>query len=1645
MNRRKDDVPEMSAEQQRNGAGARRAETESSVASDAEVVRFRRMQDVGSTRTRADGSPVEAWQFVWVQEKITALVETCTRIRQVLHQSTSVQRLSEPEKRVTAAQLVERCLQVRSVSDRPNAGVRRALAPFQVDAVRWMVEMAMQGLHVLLNDQVGMGQAAAVVAYLSVLDRWQEEAMATKCSEATQPWKGPHLLILPDDDVHEWAYHVREWDPNRRIQVYDGSTSQRKRLQREWKKRKMTSFLVDGDEDDEANQEIYCCICPLRCFLAEKEAFATGMSWRSLVVHAEGEASFEDVACVESLQQIHAPHKVLCRTEPMESWASSRLRTAWSSFLLDRLIDEASKASMVPAAELVELDETSVEPFLKACGKARAVNSSPFWKAQRDHVHAMLVALTALSLRRVRSDVEAQLGKVEEHSVSCTLSTSQTTQYQNAVSGFAASVKDREERLEAWLHLFLQLRSICNCVDVLHDLEKLGHADATMLESCSGKLSALQSLLQRIVTKESKRVAIYCQQEAMLLVLEAWLSLLNYSYVRVTGPRTTQLRALRHFSLRLAVSVILVPTRVSDSHRTHAMPVYGCESVVVLDSDWNALCDAKLRASWAKMAVSQELAVYRFHCESTIEESFLRVGSCLSERLFMEMTPYDVLAVSRDNDLRSVPPLGKPTWWTSQISGSFSALVSETSVEVEQRQRYTAHDLEVALDVKEAELDAEEHLLLANTDELTPVEWYAVHYVHRTTDRKRQEQESPTRASTTTGDISSAEWQHESTLEDLHVFDEVALAESKQRWQEAETQELFYMDDLVASHRALANDSKSADARATILLDKLRGSGMEVVYSVWRPPEPPRAPEFMRCDPGMDEDHQPLYNIAYRFPAPPPPPPAPKLKADGMATSQDVIKPIKLKKPRQGANNATSSGSAASTASMKSSTTAGVKRKHDQTQGQSKQSTTPALDLDGVPLPDVAEFESDDFWGDTNLDALDSGSWDDASVLSGILGPSLESSSSGPSQGGNTTSNATATGSSSTHASKSSTKKLKSGSGSGRSRKSSVSDNSKDGWTANDDLILKSLVDLYGPTNWVLIAQVVNAVTAISRFLYRKRSARQCADRYHRLATIGSSSSSSHKDSTKAASNSTKSNKNNASTVVWTAEQVTKRVSLPPEEHILEFREPLQSFPGLPPPPIGSGLTLVDLHAQEKQQAGDKQGSSTSSTSGSQAASHPDSTRSIRNSFGAIIQCMKHKTAPPPIPIPGASSSSSLASAAEPKASSGSNGVPSTPVNGVETTTVCTPHKSHADAVALLPSHALTPDEVIRRSKEAAAAAVQAAAAVASVGRDVSPLSVTGDVILGHAFGSSMATPRTPSPIALGGTKASPGAGTSVNANPRVHAVASSLTSPTVNTSGIPASCPGAGPAPLQATSTPGGARQTAHAPPIAWGAAGENRVLNPTLARSTSGSSPASNAMAMGMGSISMDMARGNHAASLASPMPAVSTSALLSMLDRMPEIKNKIQAILNRTDCSEAQKVALIARLLSSSNAMNATSVVHAAAAASVTTTPTAMTAGAASQGLVGVSSAAALTGGGPGGAQSSMASAHVPVVGPVVASSSVSSAAAMSAASVVTSTSGVDVQNVASSAGSASRGVGTPSSARVDSSSAPENTDVGSSNDS
>ncbi|CAI5703789.1 unnamed protein product [Peronospora effusa] len=1544
---------------------------------------------------------------------VTYIVSAGKRARSAM---TTLSTKDADAERSTAWSLREAAFQgllARCTALQAEGGPTICLATFQVLALRWMFDLYSSGLNMFLNDQLGMGKAATIVAFLSLIEilssQKQQQEGGALCASIVEracgeQLEGPHLIVVSEEELHKWRHYLRVWHPDRRIQLYDGigkTSHYKEQLQQEWNVKIRAQahkgeddFLVappnnnddEGLDDDERAEPLYCVLCPVGAFAEDRQAFVAFTYWQMVVVEKEHGGHFDDSTCVSALQQLRQQQRrVLCNGQSIENWKNTALRLQYAEFVVREAFapdgsnahESCHRAETWPVQELL-VERSSVAEVMQIYGKSSSVRAA-LWKAssqQEDlpkYMNALLLTLSCLSLRRVRSEVETELRKIEEISLSCQPSLSQSTQYRNALSGFAATLdpaSGREERLSVWLQLLLRLRQICNCVDLVNDMDKLGHADLRLLTSCSAKLEALEPLLRRLVFQEGKKVVIYCQFHGMFPVLELFLSLLDISYVRITGSIAMQRRALCHFADRIVVRVALASTRLSTSDGGQAVSVFGSDAIVVVDSDWNATCDAKLRASWAKMAVcgTDTLAVYRLHCENTVEASLLRVGASLTEKVFGEITPQELLAVPSDMTLS----IKKPSWWfptvTSSggngltVTGPMMKLASLTR-QVEQNEKYcgSPSELEAPLVVYNVDLDAEEHLLLANTDELTPVEWYAVNFVHDIIDKKQQQgsevktSESEFENVEDEGIASSGE-KDAFFYSEQRSFEKLAALEVNRHWQEGDAaSQLFFKVEF------LHNGVVCGSALESIFM-QMRTQGMETHFEVYKPPLLRLIDDAKSQDgafplrTGVSIDTQMEFRISYRVPVPPPPvSETAKFKLEhAVGQHGDQSKFIKSSK-KQRASAAVMAAARSGLVPISnrnsmnfSANSADAKRKleaqlSDIKLGPQKEQR---VDLEGIPVPDVSEFADDDFWGDTNLVALDSAEWDDPALLGGILGVGVSGTGTGASY--TATSSCTtfngagasiASGASSVTGSaigphadprqfttpfQKSSKKSKTGTG--RVRKTSLSsfDSGRDVWSMHDDVVLKKLFELYGP-NWTLIAQVLYSTTAVSRFVGKKRSPRQCYDRYSKIIsgniTSGASAAFTTKDGKSVSSLNTHRVANVAAAQL-TPVVLDTRIGLAHGELLLNF-SPRHSFPGLPPPSIVSAPSLVEAHRQKQITTNAAAGK----TLINKEAGGLDDLKSIKTSFDAIIQCMKHKTSPPPIPIPvGASStiSGSTATPATPSsidlgakasltaASFPSSQVPtlasalSTPTKasakGIEKASlppaaiakalpvvVPPPHKSYTDMVSLLPGAILGPDEVIKRSKRAALVAVQAAATVASIGREGSPLSASGDVMLG----------------------AGSGFGVSVSSSMPRRSHAASLTSETSAVSVMSISTTPSSRAVAAAAVSAGARSQTTTATKETWGGIAQDVSANGLNV------------------SAAVDPESGSGSQRNA-PIP-VTTSTLLHVLDRMPEIKNKIQSILNRSDCSESQKVAMIARLLSNTNAINNTNALGATASMS------------------------------------------------------------------------------------------------------------------
>lgn len=348
------------------------------------------------------------------------------------------------------------------------------------------------------------------------------------------------------------------------------------------------------------------------------------------------------------------------------------------------------------------------------------------------------ILIQKLSIRRLRTAMENQFFKIDEQPIPSTLTSAQCTMYRDYLSNPVLLDSVGNGGLSTWLQLVLKLRGFCNGVEILGCDDKLGLADIKAVERYSAKCAVLGKLLKKLV-HENKRIVVYAQMGDVLELIEYYVGLLGLNSVRVTGTLLEQQNALVHFAMKPNVQVAIMSTRCAaiytdldgnlNSNTMHAATAFGANAVIVFDSDWDPLVDAKLRVAWQHLTLLGDLPVYRMHCEGTIETTLLRSGSCITEKLFKEVSAKSFIRGNATGHMTlfSVEniPHERPSWWHSIKSNELFTIAGEVGDVYN-----NISQLKCGLKGSPySELDDDEHLLLSNTDELLPIEWYAVNVV----------------------------------------------------------------------------------------------------------------------------------------------------------------------------------------------------------------------------------------------------------------------------------------------------------------------------------------------------------------------------------------------------------------------------------------------------------------------------------------------------------------------------------------------------------------------------------------------------------------------------------------------------------------------------------------------------------------------------------------------------------------------------------------------------------------------------------------------------------------------------------------------------------------------------------------------------
>ena len=145
--------------------------------------------------------------------------------------------------------------------------------------------------------------------------------------------------------------------------------------------------------------------------------------------------------------------------------------------------------------------------------------------------------------------------------------------------------------------------------------------DARLIQFDCGKLQALASLLRSLKTNGHK-VVIFTQMTKVLDIMEKFLNIHSYSYVRLDGTTKPEQRQIlmQRFNTDIKIFAFILSTRSGG----FGINLTGADTVIFYDSDWNPAVDAQAQDRCHRIGQTKEVNIYRMICEDTIEENIFK-------------------------------------------------------------------------------------------------------------------------------------------------------------------------------------------------------------------------------------------------------------------------------------------------------------------------------------------------------------------------------------------------------------------------------------------------------------------------------------------------------------------------------------------------------------------------------------------------------------------------------------------------------------------------------------------------------------------------------------------------------------------------------------------------------------------------------------------------------------------------------------------------------------------------------------------------------------------------------------------------------------------------------------------------------------
>ncbi|XP_046406621.1 lymphoid-specific helicase-like [Ischnura elegans] len=506
-----------------------------------------------------------------------------------------------------------------------------SLREYQIEGLNWLKTLFEYGINGILADEMGLGktiQSIAVIAHL------YEMGVA-----------GHYLVVAPLSTIYNWVSEFQRFAPKIPILMYHGVKDRRLELRNELKPVEVLGVKVMP------------VVITSYEMVIKDQSFFKALKWRYMVVDEGHRLKNFKCRLVSVLKSFNSGCRLLLTGTPLQN----NLSELWSlmNFLMPEVFGEKGDA---------------FESLFNADGLMASENCNKIIKMERDNqlLTTMHRTLRPFVLRRMKSEVDIFLPPKKEVLVYAPMTDLQKEYYEASLNNSITKVlgleeleeeKEEEEENESeeegpprkkprgyklrstlpkskrrirtrvptgktslkMRNITMNLRKIVNHPYLVHfpyhpDTEEL-KIDEELIQSC-GKLLVLDAILKKLQEKGHK-VLLFSQMTSLLDVLEEFLDMRSYSYVRFDGSTKVEERqeAIELFKKK-ETFIFLLSTRAGGL----GINLTSADTVIIYDSDWNPQCDFQAIDRCHRIGQTLPVVVYRLITSGTIDERMVELA-----------------------------------------------------------------------------------------------------------------------------------------------------------------------------------------------------------------------------------------------------------------------------------------------------------------------------------------------------------------------------------------------------------------------------------------------------------------------------------------------------------------------------------------------------------------------------------------------------------------------------------------------------------------------------------------------------------------------------------------------------------------------------------------------------------------------------------------------------------------------------------------------------------------------------------------------------------------------------------------------------------------------------------------------------------